>query len=94
MVALQQKRIGCNFCHRFILGAVGSLALSISTRDLNNRFSSVMDANDYFIDVIINSYLTTALHAFRSNARKVARLKRKTWQAKLQRIRKIGRAHV
>ena len=88
MVALQQKRIGCNFCHRFILGAVGSLALSISTRDLNNRFSSEMDANDYFIDVIINSYLMTALHAFRSNARKVARLKRKTRQAKLQWMRK------
>ena len=47
-----------------------------------------MDANDYFIDVIINSYLMTALHAFRSNARKVARLKRKTWQAKLQWMRK------
>jgi hypothetical protein len=49
-----------------------------------------MDANDYFISVVINSYLTTALHAFISNPRKVARLKRKAWQAKVQWMRKRG----
>jgi hypothetical protein len=72
----------------------GSFALSISTRDLNNRFLSEMDANDYFVDVVINSYLMTALHAFRSNARKVARLKRKTRQAKLQWMREQNQRRI
>jgi hypothetical protein len=53
-----------------------------------------MDANDYFISVVINSSLTTALHAFRSNPRKVARLKRKAWQAKVQWMRKRGVWHL
>jgi cytochrome c551/c552 len=82
MLALQQKVIGCHFCHQFILGAVGSLALSSSLHSLQSKFASKIDANNYFIAVVINAYLTTTLHAFTSNARKS--LKRKTQQAKLQ----------
>jgi hypothetical protein len=81
MHALQQKVIGCHFSHEFILGAVGSLALSSSSHSLQSKFASKMDANDYFIAVVINAYLMIALHEF--NARKAARLKRKTRQAKL-----------
>ncbi len=88
MLALQQKVIDCHFCHQFILGAVGLLVLTSSMHSLQSKFASKNDANDYFIAVVINAYLTTALHAFRSNARKVSRLKRKSWQAKLQWIRK------
>ena len=88
MLALQQKTIGCHFCHQFILGAVGSLALTSSMHSLQSKFVSKHDADDYFIAVVINSYLTTTLHAFRRNARKLARLKRKVQQAKLQWTRK------
>jgi hypothetical protein len=86
MLALHQKVIGCHFSHQFILGAVGSLALSSSSHSLQSKFASKMDANDYFIAVVINAYLTITLHEL--NARKAARLKRKTRQAKLQWIRK------
>jgi hypothetical protein len=44
---------------------------------------SKIGANDYFIAVVINAYLLTALHAFTSNARISARLKRKARQVKL-----------
>ena len=88
MLALQQKRIGCHFCHQFILNKVGLLALTTGTHDLQTRFSSELYANDYFIDVVIKAYLTVMLHDFRSNRRKVARLKRKIPQAKRQWLRK------
>jgi hypothetical protein len=88
MLALQQNVIGCHFCHQLILGAVGSLALSSILHSLQSKFASKIDANDYFIVVVIDAYLTTTLHAFTSNARKSARLKRKTWQAKPQWMRK------
>jgi len=88
MVALQQRKIGCHFCHQFILREVGSLALASSTRDLESRFTYEIDANDYFIAAVITSYLTTTLHAFRNNKRKVARLKRKISQVKQQWSRK------
>ncbi len=64
MLALQQKRIGCHFCHQFILNEVGSLALATGTCDLQNRVSSKLDANDYFIDVVIKAYLMVTLHDF------------------------------
>ncbi len=64
MVALQQKRVGCCFCHQFILTEVGSLALAISASDLQSGFLSKMEAKDYFIAVVINAYLTVTLHVF------------------------------
>jgi hypothetical protein len=75
MVALQQKRIGCCFCHQFILREVGSLALASSACDSWSRLSSKMDENDYFIAVVINAYLTVTLHAFQRIEKKYQGLK-------------------
>ncbi len=38
------------------------------------QFSSVDEANDYFILVIIRRYLVTTLHGLRNNKRKLAKL--------------------
>ncbi len=47
------ENIGCHFCHQFILREVGSLALASSTHDMNSRLTSEIEANDYFITVVI-----------------------------------------
>jgi hypothetical protein len=77
--ALKNKQVGCRFCHQLILNEAGAIAL----RDgFQGRFSSVDEANDYFIQVIIEGYLVIALHGFRNNKRKLAKLKRKVPAAK------------
>ena len=72
--ALKNKQVGCHFCHQFILKEAGAIALRDGAQ---GRFSSVDEANDYFILVVIKGYLVTALHGFRNNKRKLAKLKRK-----------------
>ncbi len=62
MLALQQKAIGCHFCHQFILGAVGSLALTSRMHSLQSKFASKHDADDYFIAVVTTTYLMTTTH--------------------------------
>jgi hypothetical protein len=72
LLALQQSNsLPLHFCHQFLLIEVGLLTVTSAIHSLQSRFY----ANDYFIAEVINSYLLTALHAFRNNVMKVARLK-------------------
>jgi hypothetical protein len=79
--ALKNKQVGCPFCHHFILSEAGAIALRDGAQ---GRFSSVDEANDYFILVIVRRYLVTTLHGFRNNKRRLAKLKRKVSAAKRQ----------
>ena len=51
-------------------------------------FASQADANDYFIQVVVNNYVTTTLHVFQKNQRKWERLKRKVPSARKKWIKK------
>ena len=77
MVALRNKSIGCHFCYDIILRQAGKLALKDDGQNIQNMFASQADANDYFIQVVVNNYVTTTLHVFQKNQRKWERLKRK-----------------
>ncbi len=60
--ALKNKQVGCHFCHQLILNEAGAITLRDGTQ---GRSSSVDDANDHFILVIIEGYLLMALHGLR-----------------------------
>jgi hypothetical protein len=70
MEALRRKHIGCHFCHNIILQKVGAIVIQFGAVELHDQFSSQLDANDYFINAIVESYATTTLHEFRCNKRK------------------------
>ena len=76
MQSLRKKVIGCHCCHHILLQNIGAIALQHGALTLRDHFSSESHANDYFITVIIDAYLTTILHEFK-NPRKSRRLKRK-----------------
>jgi hypothetical protein len=82
--ALKKKQIGCRFCHQLILNEAGVIALRDGAETLQGRFLSEDDANDYFILVVIDGYLLIALHGFKKNKGKRAKLKRKVPAAKRQ----------
>ncbi len=65
MIALQQKRIGCHFCHQFTLNKVGSLSLATGTCNLQTRIFNQTGCK-YLIGVVIKVYLTVTLHDFTS----------------------------
>jgi hypothetical protein len=76
---LKNNQVGCCFCHQLILKEAGAIALKISAQ---GRFSSVNEANDYFILVIIEGYLVIALHGLKKTKNKIAKLKKKVPAAK------------
>ncbi len=71
------------FWHELILRSIGELAL-ISPRQgfntLEDRFASEMEANDYFIDIIVETYIITVIHSERKSLR--GRLKAKVSNAR------------
>jgi hypothetical protein len=76
MQSLRRKEIGCHCCHHILLQNAGAIALKLGALTLRDRFTPESDANDYFIKVIIDSYLTTILYEIKSQ-RKSRRLKQK-----------------
>ena len=93
MSALSKKKIGCHFCHNIILQRAGTIALQLGAGALQDYFSSKSDANDYFIKIIVDSYVTTTLHEFRSQRRKSKRLKRQVPTARKRWVAKRDRRH-
>ena len=75
----KKKQVDCCFCHQLILNEAGAIALRDGAQ---GRFSSVDDANDYCIQVVIVGYLLMTLDGFQKNRRKRAKLKRKVPAAK------------
>jgi hypothetical protein len=85
----KKKQVGCPFCHHYILSEAGAIALRDGAQ---GRFSYVDEANDYFIQVVIRRYLVAALHGFRNNKMRLAKLKQKVPAAKRQwKISRDGR---
>ena len=88
MDALRKKQIGCRFCHNIILQEVGTTAILVGAVALHDRFASQLDANNYFINTIVECYVTTTLHEFRNHRKKWKRLKRKVPSARRRWIAK------
>ncbi len=87
-VSIEKKQIGCHFCHGIILWKAGTIALQLSANSLQDYFASKSDANDYFIKEIVDSYIITTLHEFRTHRKKFRRLKRKVPAARRRWIAK------
>ncbi len=51
--------------HNLILRTIGELAESEGCAALADKFDSEMEANDFFIDKVIDTYLVTATHALK-----------------------------
>jgi hypothetical protein len=66
---------------------------TIGTVALHDRFSSQWDAMDYFINAIVESYVTTILHEFRCKRRKCDKLKRMVPAARRRWIAKHDEQH-
>jgi hypothetical protein len=69
------------------------MAVTVGADTLHDQFSSQLDANNYFIKVIVE-YATTTLHEFKNKRKKCKRLKRmvpaarRRWIAKYDAQRK------
>jgi hypothetical protein len=63
------------FLHHLILRTIGELAESESCAALAGKFASEMEANDFFIDKVIDTYLVTAIHVLKRSQREKMRAK-------------------
>lgn len=57
------------FLHHLILRTIGELAESEGCVALADKFASEMEANDFFIDKVIDTYLVTAIHHLKRSQR-------------------------
>jgi hypothetical protein len=55
--------------HRLFLRTIGELAESEGCVALSDNVASGMEANDYFIDKVIDTYLVTAIHVLKNGQR-------------------------
>jgi hypothetical protein len=69
MQSLRKKEIGCHCCHHILLQNIGAIALQHGAFTLWDHFTYESNANDYFIKVIIDAYLTTILHEFKTRGK-------------------------
>jgi hypothetical protein len=81
MRSLRNKTISNPYYHAFLLNHVGSLALAVSQIELERKFSSEQEENDYFILTIINAYLEALLRDITGNIN-ISRLKRRIPEVK------------
>ncbi len=63
------------FLHHLFLQTIGELAESEGCVALADKFASEMEANDYFIDKVIDTYLVTAIHVLKRSKREKMRAK-------------------
>jgi hypothetical protein len=63
------------FLHHLFLRTIGELAESEGCVALSDKFASEMEANDYFIDKVIDTYLVTAIHVLKRSQREKMRAK-------------------
>jgi len=67
---IKQKRVAKKpFLHNLILRTIGELAESEGCAALADKFASEMEANDFFIDKVINTYLVMAIHNLKRTQR-------------------------
>lgn len=83
MTSLRKKTVSNPYYHAFLLNHVGSLALTVSRIELERKFSSEQEANDYFILTIIDAYLKAILRDITGNIN-ISRLKRRIPEVKYQ----------
>ncbi len=57
------------FLHHLILRTIGELAESEGCAAVTDKFASKMEANDFFIDKVIDTYLVTAIHHLKRSQR-------------------------
>jgi hypothetical protein len=65
----QGKLANSLFLHHLILRTIGELAESEGCAALADKFASEMEANEFFIDKVINTYLVTAIHHLKRSQR-------------------------
>ncbi len=71
----QGKLANRPFLHHLFLRTIGELAESEGWVALADRFASEMEANDYFIDEVIDTYLVMAIHVLKRSQREKMRAK-------------------
>jgi hypothetical protein len=65
----QGKLANKPFLHYLILRTIGELAESEGCEALHNKFASELEAGDYIIDKVIDTYLGTAIHHLKRSQR-------------------------
>jgi hypothetical protein len=71
---IKEKRVAKKpFLHNLILRTIGELAESEGCAALAYKFASMMEANDFFIDKVIDTYLVTAIHVLKRSQREKMR---------------------
>ena len=69
----QGKLANTLFLHHLILRTIGELAESEGCAGLITKFASEVEASDYFIDKVIDTYLVTAIHVLKRSQREKMR---------------------
>ncbi len=63
------------FLHHLILWTIGELAESEGCAALADKFASEVEASDYFIDKVIDTYLVMANHTLKRSQRETMKAK-------------------